>query len=181
MTRLAHLLCLLASALLAHAGPLEDFCQAAYTNGTHSAAIVHARLFERAQVVTNQTRSAGIVADEVALHNLITAGANPLISTNVYEATAFDARAALVAQRLDNRFLAANNDTKAVAALLLSARIQALEARLARRGGDPYGPLARQTTETVVLDRRGLPLWRTLGLARAPTEAEVRAALKPTP
>lgn len=181
MIRLAITLCLLASALLSHAGPLEDFCHAAYTNGVHSAPVVHAQLLERSNVVTNQTRSAGMVADEVALHALITGGAKPLIATNTYDATEYDARPALIAKLIDNRLIAANTDAKATAILLLSAKVAALEARLARRGGDPYGPLSRQPTETVTLDRKGPARWRTLGLPRAPTEAEVRAALRPPP
>lgn len=181
MNRLATLLLTLAASLLAHAGPLEDFCRAAYTNGLHSAPVVHAQLLERAHVVTNQARSAGMIADEVALHALLTGGANPLIATNTYDATAYDARPALIAKLIDNRLLAANTDAKATAILLLSAKVAALQARLARRGGDPYGPLSRQATEPVTLDRKGPARWRTLGLTRAPTEAEVRAALKPAP
>jgi len=178
MNRLAILLLTLAASLLANAGPLEDFCRSAYTNGTHSASVVHAQLLEREPVTTNQTRRAANQADEIILRDLIVPD---LIGTNTWEATAHEDRAALVAQRLDNRLLAANNDRKRIDALVLGAQIKALEDRLARRGGDPYGPLAGQSTEQVTLPGRGRPRWRALGLDRAPTPAEVRAALKPAP
>ncbi len=176
--KLPALLALLILPLLAHAGPLEDFCQARYAAGDHNASAVHAALLERANLVTNQTRRAVNIADEQALLALVVPG---LVGTNTWVATAHEDRAALVAQRLDNRLLDANTDRKRIDALVLGAQIRALEDRLARRGGDPYGPLAGQSTEPITLDRRGPPRWRTLGLDRAPTLAEVRAALRPAP
>lgn len=176
--KLPAVLALLILPLLAHAGPLEDFCQARYGAGDHNASAVHAVLLERANLATNQTRRASNIADERALLALVLPG---LIGTNTWDATAFEDRAALVAQRMDNRIIDANTDRKRIDALVLGAQIRALEDRLARRGGDPYGPLSGQSTETVILDRRGPPRWRTIGLDRAPTLAKVRAALRPAP
>lgn len=169
--------------LLARPDALDDFCQAQFAAGNHNATAVHAALMERAVVVgvTNRARNANLVQDEVDFLALVRAQPSPLIGTNTWAATAQDERAELVQRRIERRILDSATVAPQNAAVVLRAKLDILERRILARGGNPYADQAGASTEDVPTQTRAQPLWKILGLPRAPTPAEVRAALKPAP
>ena len=171
-------LCPLPSAL---AGPLEDYCRTQFQAGNHNAAAVHAALLERTVEVgtTNRVRQAALVEDEVAFLSLVRSAPAALVTTNLWTSTPPADREELVQRRIERRILDATTVGPQNAAVVLRARLQILERRILTRGGDPYALTAGAPTETLPTETRGPTRWRTLGLASAPTPAEVRAALKP--
>lgn len=164
--------------LPALAGPLEVYASARFAAGVHNAAVVHQELLERVPGVATNLVERPTAADEATLTALVV---GPLVATNVWAGTAAEDRAELVARRLDTRVINANNDRQSIDALVLAAKVKALEDRIARKNGDAYGPLSGQSQLPVVREIRGQVRWRALGLPRAPTLPEVRAAMKPVP
>lgn len=171
----ALLLCLFFPAAIA--GPLEDYTAARFAAGIHNAAVVHEELLARVPVPVTNLVNRATSEDEAALLALVV---GPLVASNVWAATAMEDRAELVARRLDSRVLAADNNARQLDALILAAKVQALEARIVRRNGDPYGALAGVPSIPVVRETRGQVRWRFLGLSKAPTLSEVRSAMDPS-
>jgi hypothetical protein len=182
MKSLFYLACFLALAGTAatcnasRAGILEDYIATLPPEVQREPSAIRQRLKQATEIVsaTNATRRAA--ADEVAFLDLVRIGSPPLVPSNVWAnvttnenaATVEEARADLVQRRIEGRIMAGTTAQKN-AAVVLRAQLAILAERIARRGGNPYGPNAGQPTEEVARTRRGPPRWEVLGLAELPT------------
>ena len=154
---------------------LQAYVEKRQSEGVASAREIHAEIVRPSVVVTTGKEARTTANLEAQFRDLVVPA---LMTANLWNTTAPDARDELIDARLEQRMGVLNlPDADFLALLKTEARMRSLRKRIERRGGDATGPDAGKGERDTVTTSEGPALWQTWGIER-PTVAQVRGLMQ---